>query len=367
MDTRKVEYQHTTGAMCAPTKLNVYTEASDSSSCSSPEDDFTQHYESFQTPTQQHQLPQYLDYGRNCDQARLANDLPLKEDQYSSYNSPFAAIWDTSSSFQLPAMKLHPSQSTKYTPLSKSEEITLPSLTILPAPAFYQHTDSLQVHHPEQVWRPTADAASSMEPRFQNVISTTHFGSSTTFQVIPEREQQRLSPEIRPQAINDYVYSQVSGMDSARRDSAKPPHSNKPYTTEQVHFMRYMKVDCDHNWKDAMELFRARWPEIYIDSTQCLSSRNYRDNTVPLLDANDEPMFTSSGKPRMRSAKCRDRNLEEQKCFPASLVDKHPEAALKYDWVSKEHKERAYILINQLDPIEASSSMSPFSLPVTFS
>lgn len=123
--------------------------------------------------------------------------------------------------------------------------------------------------------------------------------------------------------------------------SMKAPHSNIAYTEEQVDWIRYQKEDCKRTWDEMLELFRSTWG--FRTSRQCLSSRYYRDNVYRVVNDDDVQVYDAEGKPEYYPVKVRERKLPE--IITAGLaylfVDKDPEKALGYTWVSPEHKELA--------------------------
>jgi len=142
------------------------------------------------------------------------------------------------------------------------------------------------------------------------------------------------------------------------KSKTRPHFSNKAYTREQVDFCRYMKLDCEMSFDEVKMLFRERFPEVLRDSNQCFSSRYYRDNVVPRLDKNGCLMFDDKGKLLLEAVKVRDRNTPEgkAKCVPFTLIDRSPWRALTYDWVSKEHKAIARLILDGTDPTDPQGS-----------
>lgn len=152
----------------------------------------------------------------------------------------------------------------------------------------------------------------------------------------------------------------------AKRKSTLP-HSNKPYTLEQVHFMRYYREDCGLFWPQVHALFYRHWPNSGRITVACLSSRYYRSNVVPKLDENGEPVLDKNGKVVMITAKVRERGTAEGKNKPFLLVDKHPEFALIYDWVEAEHKRKATRILQGLEePTEEGEVSGMFPLYILY-
>ncbi|KAH8589253.1 hypothetical protein B0O99DRAFT_483004, partial [Bisporella sp. PMI_857] len=117
-------------------------------------------------------------------------------------------------------------------------------------------------------------------------------------------------------------------------------HSNKAYTREQVDFIRYFKEDCHVSFGNLGPMFMKKFPDTLRDSDQCFSSRYYRANIVPRRDQDGRPVFDDKGKVTWDMVKVRSRSTPEGKelSIPYTLVDMYPWRAVKYDWVSEEHK-----------------------------
>jgi len=155
------------------------------------------------------------------------------------------------------------------------------------------------------------------------------------------------------------------GVSKAPKRKRLGPHSNKAYTLEQVQWMRYFSEDRGLTWPQVHAFFYQRWPGEVRDSVACITSRYYRSNLLPKLNANGLPMLDESGKFVMVSAKVRERATKEGKHKPFHFLDLHPEWALVYDWVQPEDKERALRLLKMLDgSIEDTEGKSEGTSPV---
>jgi hypothetical protein len=122
--------------------------------------------------------------------------------------------------------------------------------------------------------------------------------------------------------------------------------------------MRYHREDLVLIWPQVHTLFYATFPDTERLSVPCITSRYYRDNVVPKLDANGEAVRDKNGKVVMIKAKVRDRATAEGKAKPYKFVDKHPEFALGYDWVKPEDKARAMRILQGLKEPMADGEMS---------
>jgi len=112
--------------------------------------------------------------------------------------------------------------------------------------------------------------------------------------------------------------------------------------------MRYHKEDLANVWLVVHSMFYQRFPDSERLSIACLTSRYYRDNRVPKVDANGEPVLDKNGNPIMIKAKIRDRATPEGKSIPYLFIEKHPQFALKYDWVRPEDKAVALKILQGL-------------------
>jgi len=114
-------------------------------------------------------------------------------------------------------------------------------------------------------------------------------------------------------------------------------------------WIRYHREDLLLSWPILLKLFTRRFPEYIRLSVQCLSSRYYRDNKVPMLDADGNPELDANGKVIMVPCKVRGRNTAGGKYIPYLFVDKHPDFACVFDWVRPEDKARAERILRGLE------------------
>lgn len=137
---------------------------------------------------------------------------------------------------------------------------------------------------------------------------------------------------------------------SAPTPNKKKPRSNKAYSIEEVDFIRYHKDDLRKHWPEILSLFRQYFRQRQRDSEQCLSSRYYRDNCCKMYDANGRPMRDDNGKIRVISCKVRSRGTPagREEALPFTLVQKHPSRAMRYPWVSEQHKVEARRLAEEM-------------------
>ena len=109
-----------------------------------------------------------------------------------------------------------------------------------------------------------------------------------------------------------------------------------------------MKEDCAKSWKEMLVLWHLQFPDDPRESDQCLSSRQYRDNKALEVNQDGNPIVGPNGKAVMFCAKVRSRTTPQGKAMdvPFKFVEKHPEAALTYAWVSEDDKEIARKIIS---------------------
>jgi hypothetical protein len=117
-----------------------------------------------------------------------------------------------------------------------------------------------------------------------------------------------------------------------------------------------MKEDCGFPWKALPAKFAAQFPDAdgfdVRTSDQCFSSRGYRDNRRPDIDDDWMPRLGEDGKVVWILAKVRERSTPEgrERQFPYTLVEQRPELAIKFSWVSGEHKEMARRILITASP-----------------
>ncbi|KAF7891469.1 uncharacterized protein EAF02_001794 [Botrytis sinoallii] len=133
------------------------------------------------------------------------------------------------------------------------------------------------------------------------------------------------------------------------RSDKKKPRSNKAYSLEEVDFIRYHKEDLNKHWPEVLLCFRKRFRGYQRESEQCLSSRYYRDNNIKMYDESGRVMRDENGRIRYISAKVRRRGTPAGRLegIPYTLVQKHPERAMKYSWVSEQHRNEMRILAEE--------------------
>lgn len=141
--------------------------------------------------------------------------------------------------------------------------------------------------------------------------------------------------------------------------------------------MRYHQVDLGLAWdRGLLPLFWEQFPERYDPDVtyQCLSSRLYRDNDYPTLDAEGNWGCDEKGKLLLTKygGRVRDQTTAKGKelDLPYPLVDRAPWRIVsgRYDhWVSgiqPKDRERARRIEAGDDPLDLHGSMSfPLSLP----
>ncbi|KAH7348376.1 hypothetical protein BKA65DRAFT_259573 [Rhexocercosporidium sp. MPI-PUGE-AT-0058] len=134
-----------------------------------------------------------------------------------------------------------------------------------------------------------------------------------------------------------------------KRRKLTGPHSNKPYTQEQVHWLRYHCEDLGLNYAQMYMLWTTHFPNDYRVPGQAFSSRFYRDNVSAMVDDNDNLIRNSDGKPKIIVINIRRRKEPQFKDFPFKLWEKNPEWALYWDWVMPEHKAMAQKILDGRD------------------
>jgi len=172
------------------------------------------------------------------------------------------------------------------------------------------------------------------------------------------------------------IESEISSMSD---DSLPSPlsqiHNNNKYTVEMIDWIRYHRVDRGLPWEaELLPRFFDQFPERYHPkaTVQTLTSRYYRDNTVPELDEKGNWQVDEKGHLKLQSAKVRGRSTVVGKDIPRTLVDKWPARLLTYDkWkcpVLEKDKERARRILAGNDPSDpqGSKSISQFDITLVY-
>lgn len=110
-------------------------------------------------------------------------------------------------------------------------------------------------------------------------------------------------------------------------------HCNKPYTTEQTHYIRYHLMDLGLSWKEIKVIFEAKFPDEDFERTeQGVQGKYYRSNLeLPCVDhTTDTYIGLSNGHVKPKSVKSREQKGER---YAYTLLYLYPEAAVTYDWL----------------------------------
>ncbi|KAH6712544.1 hypothetical protein BKA61DRAFT_610498 [Leptodontidium sp. MPI-SDFR-AT-0119] len=134
-----------------------------------------------------------------------------------------------------------------------------------------------------------------------------------------------------------------------RKRKRTGPHSNKPYTQEQIHWLRYHAEDCGLNYAQMYNLWAIHFPNDPRVPGQAFCSRLYRDNISAMVDDDDNLIRDSDGKPIIIVINIRKRQQSKFKHFPFKFWEKNPEWALYWDWVMPEHKAMAQKILDGRD------------------
>ncbi|PVH80077.1 hypothetical protein DL98DRAFT_572176 [Cadophora sp. DSE1049] len=127
------------------------------------------------------------------------------------------------------------------------------------------------------------------------------------------------------------------------------PHSNKPYTQEQLHWLRYFCEDRGFKYHEMYRAWNIQFPGDYREPKQAFSSRLYRENIYATLDDNGELARDRDGKPEIIPIGKRQRHNPKYRDFPFKLWEHSPEWALYWDWVLPEHKVMAQRILDGRD------------------
>lgn len=143
-----------------------------------------------------------------------------------------------------------------------------------------------------------------------------------------------------------------------RKRKSTGTHSNRAYSQEQMHWLQYFHEDCGLSYSDMHPLWARQFPhpDDARGDGQSFCSRSYRSHKVPKIDENGEPIIDEDGKPTWKPCKVRERKTNVHDDVPFKLVERHPEWALYWPWVSQEHKAIAQKILDgkDLDPAQMS-------------
>ena len=292
-----------------------------------------------QISTEEQQPPQYS-FGSF---RSVGSSSPSLTDENDTAATSPASDW--TSSFPLPQMKLEPPRKEEFKPSPTPDNVILPSMYIPRA----QVEDASTCHYERKPHQYRMETFPTSKPCNRTVMTinlgTDHHPLLKRVKRAHREEDTRIH-RVQTSTL-PYHYSHSSVHCRADRKH-KPPHSNKPYTREHVYWMRYMKEDCMKSWKEMLVLWHIQFPDDPRESDQCLSSRQYRDNKALEVNQDGNPIVGPNGKAVMFCAKVRSRTTPQGKAMdvPFKFVEKHPEAALRYAWVSEDDKEIARKIIS---------------------
>jgi hypothetical protein len=285
---------------------------------------------------------QPLQYSFGLFRSVRSSSPSLTDENDTAATSP---VSDWTSSFPLPQMKLEPLRNEEFKPSPTQDSVILPSMYIPRSQV--EDASTFQCERKPHQYRMETFPTSKPFNRSVVTINLRKDHHSLLKRVKrahceEDTRMHRLQTSTLP-----YHYSHSSVHCRAERKH-KPPHSNKPYTPEHVYWMRYMKEDCGKSWKEMLVSWHIQFSDDPRESDQCLSSRYYRNNKAPEVDQSGNPIVGPNGKAVMFSAKVRSRTTPQGKAMdvPFKFVEKHPEAALTYAWVSEGDKAIARKIIS---------------------
>ncbi|CZR66832.1 uncharacterized protein PAC_16733 [Phialocephala subalpina] len=165
---------------------------------------------------------------------------------------------------------------------------------------------------------------------------------------------QRASTPTSPISTSSPCHLQATYQTVVSPPKKRKTCSNEAYRREQVHWMRYMKIDMNIKWGAIEAEFPIKFNQERDPSSGGLSSRYYRDNSLPCIDGDGNLMYDSSGKPLIMTMKVRSKDNAECGEAPWTFVERHPWMALEYEWVSIEHKKMAVKIVADIEKTDPS-------------
>ncbi|GJC91067.1 hypothetical protein ColLi_13905 [Colletotrichum liriopes] len=127
------------------------------------------------------------------------------------------------------------------------------------------------------------------------------------------------------------------------RKSPTGARCNVKYTNEQIDFIDYYRVDHQLSWKEVEVKYAAVFPGDAANGhkrgPQGLQGVYYRKNKqIPATDDNNLLLFDNNNNLKTMENVVREQNKMHNLI---GLLQMHPERAINYPWVTKEHKRRA--------------------------
>ena len=160
-------------------------------------------------------------------------------------------------------------------------------------------------------------------------------GSNPRLKIASRRPMVSPSPSSRSESSNEGEERAIG-----KRKKRKPtgPHSNKPYTQEQFHWLWYHCEDRGLRYAEMYAAWDIQFPGEHREPGQAFCSRLYREAIYPRLDDDGELLRGRDGKLQIVPIGKRQRHTPQFKDFPFKLWEHSPEWALYWDWVLPEHK-----------------------------
>ncbi|KFX96507.1 hypothetical protein V490_03310 [Pseudogymnoascus sp. VKM F-3557] len=149
--------------------------------------------------------------------------------------------------------------------------------------------------------------------------------------------------------------SSMSPRSSRSEPPPSTPHSNVPYTLEQVHFIQYHRDDKTRRWQAIADSFGKQFHKIYIQLGNtpnrrkgALECRYYRAQMYPKMDDEGNIVLDQNDQVAMVNIRVRDRNSHPHSSILENyfkLVTRCPEKVLTYSWTDEADKEKARAII----------------------
>ncbi|KAK1975878.1 hypothetical protein LZ30DRAFT_693271 [Colletotrichum cereale] len=151
---------------------------------------------------------------------------------------------------------------------------------------------------------------------------------------------QLLNNQLNRLSLSWILTPTATGSISSRK-RRKGTHCNVKYTTQQIDFIDYFRVDQHFSWKEVEVKYSAVFPgdaaQGYKRGPQGLQGVYYRKNKqIPVTDPNNLLVFNKDDNPITFQCDVR----EQGKKNSIGLLGMHPERAITYAWVSEEHKRQ---------------------------
>lgn len=117
---------------------------------------------------------------------------------------------------------------------------------------------------------------------------------------------------------------------------------------EHVHWTRYQRVDLKMSWDDIMAAFPIQFSES-APKRYTVQEDYYKDNDIVEIDEDGNAVFDAAGRQLWIKINALQKDREDVNDAPFSFLERLPWQALRYNWVSPEHKTMAADIVADIE------------------